>query len=83
MENMHDVPYMRAAQAGPEQVAFMARVCTEVKKLLPSMPCGVQVLAGNNMGALAVAAAAGDCFPSSRRIDVPFLFLSPIGYLPL
>ncbi|CAN7992043.1 unnamed protein product [Ixodes hexagonus] len=59
IENMYDVPYVTAKHAGPEQVAFMTRVCTEVKKMLPTLPCGVQLLAANNLAAVAVAAAAG------------------------
>ncbi|XP_075529841.1 uncharacterized protein F13E9.13, mitochondrial isoform X4 [Dermacentor variabilis] len=59
VENMFDIPYVKPNQAGPELTAFMARVCTEVKRILPSLPCGVQILAGNNKSALAVAAAAG------------------------
>lgn len=57
VENMFDIPYVKPNQAGPELTAFMARVCTEVKRILPSLPCGVQILAGNNKSALAVAAA--------------------------
>ncbi|XP_075734144.1 uncharacterized protein F13E9.13, mitochondrial isoform X1 [Rhipicephalus microplus] len=59
VENMFDLPYVKPNQAGPELNAFMTRVCTEVKKILPSLPCGVQILAGNNKSALAVAAATG------------------------
>ncbi|KAK8769531.1 hypothetical protein V5799_014005 [Amblyomma americanum] len=59
VENMFDLPYVKPCQAGPETTAFMTRICTEVKGLLPSVPCGVQILAGNNKSALAVAAAAG------------------------
>lgn len=59
IENMFDLPYVTPKQAGPEQVAFMTRLCTEVKKFFPLVPCGVQILAGNNLGAVATAAAAG------------------------
>ncbi|KAM7283296.1 uncharacterized protein ISCGN_000415 [Ixodes scapularis] len=59
VENMYDLPYVTAKHAGPEQVAFMTRVCSEVKKMLPMLPCGVQLLAANNVAAVAVAAAAG------------------------
>lgn len=63
VENMFDIPYVKPNQAGPELTSFMTRVCTEVKRILPSLPCGVQILAGNNKSALAVAAAAGNSSP--------------------
>jgi membrane complex biogenesis BtpA family protein len=55
VENMHDVPYLR--DPGPEIVAAMARLCCEVRSV--GLPTGVQVLAGANREALAVALAAG------------------------
>lgn len=55
VENMHDVPYVR--DPGPEIVAAMTRVCGEVRGL--GLPVGVQILAGANREALAVAVAAG------------------------
>lgn len=55
IENMHDVPYTRAV--GPEVPALMAVVGREIKRL--GLRCGVQVLAGCNREALAVAHAAG------------------------
>jgi hypothetical protein len=60
IENMHDRPYL-ARQAGPEVVAAMAVVASEVRRAVP-LPLGVQVLAGANRAALAVAAAAGAAF---------------------
>ncbi|KAF8786309.1 hypothetical protein HNY73_008042 [Argiope bruennichi] len=59
IENMFDVPYVMGDQVGPEVTAVMTRVGTEVKKILGKMPCGVQVLSGNNFSATAVALAAG------------------------
>lgn len=55
VENMHDVPYVR--DPGPEVVAAMTRLCSEVRGL--GLPTGIQVLAGANREALAVALAAG------------------------
>lgn len=55
IENMHDVPYLRAV--GPEVVATMALAGRAVREL--GLYCGVQVLAGCNREALAVAHAAG------------------------
>jgi uncharacterized protein len=57
-ENMHDVPYLRGDAVGPEIVAAMAVIARAVK-MECALPCGVQVLAGANMAAVAVAHAAG------------------------
>jgi hypothetical protein len=57
IENMHDVPYLKGA-VGPEIVAAMAIIGTEVKNEC-GMPVGVQILAGANIEAMAVAHAAG------------------------
>jgi uncharacterized protein len=57
IENMHDVPYLNK-KVGPEIVAAMAVVGYEVKNAT-GLRCGVQVLAGANREALAVALAAG------------------------
>ncbi|XP_054712136.1 uncharacterized protein F13E9.13, mitochondrial-like [Uloborus diversus] len=59
VENMFDVPYVSGDQVGPEITAVMTRICTEVKKTVGSLPCGVQILSGNNLAATAVALAAG------------------------
>jgi len=57
VENMHDTPYQRG-HVGPEIVAAMATVARAVKQST-RLPCGVQVLAGANREALAIAHAAG------------------------
>ena len=57
LENMHDLPYLKR-QVGPEVTAVMATVAQAVKAAT-GLPCGVQVLAGANEAALAVALAAG------------------------
>lgn len=57
IENMHDVPYLRA-EVGPEIVAAMTAIAVEVKHEC-SLPVGVQILAGANVEAMAVAHAAG------------------------
>src|ERR1017187_5565881 len=56
IENMHDAPYLRGT-VGPEVVAVMAIVASAVKETA-KLPCGVQVLAGANTEAMAVAHAA-------------------------
>ena len=57
LENMHDVPYLNKI-VGPEITASMTAITAEVKKNI-SIPCGVQILAGANSEALAVAQASG------------------------
>lgn len=57
IENMHDIPYVKGA-CGPEITAAMAVIGYEVKNAA-KLPCGVQILAGANREALAVAHAAG------------------------
>src|SRR5678816_3188018 len=57
IENMHDVPYLKG-EVGPEIVAAMAIIGAEVKSG-GRLPVGVQILAGANIEAIAVAHAAG------------------------
>src|SRR5689334_15264470 len=56
IENMHDVPYLKG-EVGPEIVAAMTAIGTEVKNEC-GLPVGVQILAGANIEAMAVAHAA-------------------------
>ncbi len=60
MENMHDRPYLRQ-QVGPEIVAAMTAVSDSVRAAV-KLPTGIQILAGANRAALAVAAATGANF---------------------
>lgn len=57
LENMHDVPYLNR-NVGPEVVSAMTAVCLAVREAT-RLPLGVQVLAGANREAIAVAHAAG------------------------
>ena len=57
IENMHDVPYLRGG-VGPEIVAAMTAIGLAVKDE-SALPVGIQILAGANRDALAVAHAAG------------------------
>lgn len=57
LENMHDTPYLRG-KVGPEIVASMAIIARAVKQA-SQLPCGIQILAGANLEAMAVAHAAG------------------------
>jgi len=60
IENMHDLPYLKGS-VPPETVAAMTAIGREVRREVP-LPLGVQVLAGENREALAVAAASGAAF---------------------
>lgn len=57
LENMHDRPYLRT-EVGPEVVSAMTAAAVAVRRSV-TLPCGVQVLAGANEAALAVALASG------------------------
>jgi len=57
IENMHDVPYLKS-EVGPEIVAAMTAIGIEVKNEC-RLPVGIQILAGANIEAMAVAHAAG------------------------
>lgn len=56
VENMHDVPYIKG-QALPETVAAMTIISNALKKEI-KMHTGIQILAGANIEALAVAIAS-------------------------
>jgi membrane complex biogenesis BtpA family protein len=60
IENTHDRPYLKGS-VGPEIGAAMAVIGSEVRRV-SSLPLGVQVLAGANLWALAVAHACGAAF---------------------
>ena len=62
IENMHDLPYLKR-DVGPEITAAMAVIASAVRVALPpDVALGIQVLAGANQAALAVAHAAGGQF---------------------
>src|ERR1041384_5504888 len=58
IENMHDVPYLRG-EVGPEIVAAITAIGVEVKNECNRLPVGIQILAGANIEAMAVAHATG------------------------
>jgi membrane complex biogenesis BtpA family protein len=60
IENTHDRPYLKGS-VGPEIVAALAVIGSSVRRA-SGLPLGVQVLAGANQSALAVANACGACF---------------------
>ena len=55
IENMHDIPYLNR-NVGPEITASMTAIACEIKRNV-SVPIGIQILAGANKQALAVAKA--------------------------
>ncbi len=60
IENTHDRPYLKGS-AGPEIVSAMAVIGHEVRRAA-GLPLGVQILAGANLAAMAVAHACGASF---------------------
>lgn len=78
LENMHDIPYLNRA-VGPEIVAAMTAICTAVRDAV-ALPLGVQVLAGANREAVAVAHAAGCQF--ARCEGFVFAHVADEGLMP-
>lgn len=60
IENTHDRPYLKGS-VGPEIVAGMAALGIEVRRAV-GLPLGIQILAGANCAAMAVAHACGASF---------------------
>jgi uncharacterized protein len=60
IENTHDRPYLKT-NVGPEIVAAMAVIGGEVRRAA-ALPLGIQILAGANSAAVAVALACGASF---------------------
>ena len=63
IENMHDRPWCLPHQMGPETVAGMTAVCANIRREVPNLPLGVQVLSSANCEALAIAKTTGNLFP--------------------
>lgn len=57
LENMHDVPYLMR-EVGPEIVSAMTVVADAVREAV-NVPVGIQILAGANRAAVAVAHSVG------------------------
>ena len=60
VENTHDRPYLKSS-VGPEIVAAMTAIGVEVRRAC-GLPLGIQILAGANCAAMAVAHACGAGF---------------------
>lgn len=56
IENMHDIPYI-SGEASPDIVAAMTAIACGLRSKI-TLPMGIQILAGANKSALAVAKAA-------------------------
>ena len=53
---MNDAPYLQNKMLGPEVTATMTAISSAVRSIFPrEKPIGVQILAGGNCEALAVA----------------------------
>ncbi|KAF5284668.1 hypothetical protein FQA39_LY16950 [Lamprigera yunnana] len=80
VENMHDVPYIQSKHFGPEVIATMTRICTEVRRIVPeNIPCGIQILTGGNKEALAVAKTCN--FNFIRSEGFVFSHIGDEGYI--
>lgn len=77
IENMHDVPYVKN-EVGHEISTLMSIIAYEIKRL-SNLPCGIQVLAGANQAALAIAKAANLDF--IRAEGFVFGHLADEGYI--
>ena len=56
VENMNDTPYVKSKMLGPEIIAAMTATSSAVRSIFPQeKPVGIQILAGANCEALAVA----------------------------
>jgi membrane complex biogenesis BtpA family protein len=77
LENMHDLPYLNR-KVGPEIISAMTAVACAVKAAV-DIPAGIQILAGANREALAVALAAGLQF--IRAEGFVFGHLADEGYM--
>lgn len=77
IENMHDVPYLKGA-VGPEIIASMTIVAKAVRDAV-NLPLGIQILAGANKEALAVAKAAN--FQFIRAEGFVFGHVADEGYI--
>lgn len=79
IENMHDAPYLRG-RVGPEIVAAMTACGLAVREAAPTLPLGVQTLAGANSEALAIAHACGASF--IRAENFVFAHVADEGLMP-
>jgi uncharacterized protein len=79
IENMHDRPYVNAPH-GPETTASMTRLVSAVRRAVPNLPLGVQVLSFGHREALAVALASDAQF--IRVENFAYAHVADEGLLP-
>ena len=77
IENMHDRPYLNRNN-NPEIIASMTTVALKLREQI-SVPLGIQILAGSNKAALAVALATG--FEFIRADGFVFGHLADEGWM--
>ena len=77
IENMHDVPYLNR-DVGPEIISLMTAIAVILRQKL-KLSLGIQVLAGANQAALAVALAAN--FDFIRTEGFVFGHLADEGWM--
>lgn len=58
MENFGDVPFFKG-DVPREAVSAMTRVAAEIRRAVPALPLGINVLRNDGMSAIAIAAAVG------------------------
>ena len=78
IENMHDVPYLKG-EVGHEVSALMALIGYQVKQET-NIPIGIQILAGANREALAVAKASD--LAKNSRLTLAVIFICSDLTLP-
>ena len=61
LENTHDRPYVKGNAVGPEIITALSVIGNEIRRAT-ALPLGIQVLAGANRAAVAVAHACGASF---------------------
>ena len=66
VENHGDIPFLKPQDIGPETVAVMTAIISEMKRHI-SIPFGVDLLANYPIGALAVAKATGGKFVRANQ----------------
>ena len=72
---MNDTPYVKSSMLGPEVIATMTAVSSAVRSIFPQQkPVGIQILAGGNCEALAVAKGSYPILISYHLFLALFLF---------
>jgi membrane complex biogenesis BtpA family protein len=75
---MHDIPYVKSNKFGPETVAAMTSIASEVKQITKNLPIGIQVLCAGGKEALAISKCVGLNF--IRNEGYVFAHIGDEGY---